>query len=182
MPPRGLSLHTYLLMMKDNIKNSVVGGAPNCYRFWYPPITDPVQKGSNEPESWYTANTWIYAWLPFYQFNHLGLYTTGTYKCHKCSCNSSITGKGFFWQPMCELGKLTWVLHHIFQFKCNPTTSTLCPSLLFQFPTTVVERFPFITCRNGPGLHQSIVQMLSFYAPIKSYSQQQSIWSMNYTK
>ena len=123
---------------------------------------DPMQDSSTDPDSWYIGNTWVYAWLSFFQFEHLGVSTASTYSCHKCTCKSSLESKGYFYQPMFEQNKITWVIHRQFKFKCCHTTSTLSPNLLSQLPTNVVKRLLYVTKNVGPGMHKSLVQMLCF--------------------
>ena len=111
---------------------------------------------------WYTANTWVYAWLPFVNYDHLGVSTSSTYRCDKCDCRSSIESKGYSMRPMFELDKIVWVIHRRFRFKCGHSTNSLCPKLLAQLPTAVVEQFLYVTRNKGPGMHESLVQTLAF--------------------
>ena len=100
LPPVGSSLHTYLLMMKDVIKESAKKKLPGWYKFWYPPVSDPVQQCSTHPESWYTSNTWVFSWLPFYQFEAHGVTLHNKYRCKTCNCCSTLTGNGYLWRLM----------------------------------------------------------------------------------
>jgi len=159
MPPKGSQLYTYLHNMKVNIladDKYTMRGA-----HWVPPTLDPISKGRTQVENWaIMSEAWIYVWLPSQQYrNYLSHSST---KCIYCN-NTGVGTHEYRYRPFFNHDRIDWVLHcRVKCTSCKRYFTELDPKFFSSLPTTIAERFPYISVKKGPGIHRSMmVQFLS---------------------
>ena len=160
MPPKGSCLFN---QMEEIEKKFASGGLrtfsaqKGMWCYGCSEKKDPVASNSESPDAWYASKFECFTWMPFDYFG-----TAVDIKSINCvhdGCNScSLKKLALAWRPVICIDKVAWVLHHRIQCKdCKKTFSTIDPKFLAQLPTRILERFPFMTGKKGPGIHQSLV-------------------------
>ena len=156
--PKNTVLHNYLKRTTNAVRDKKLD---LCQMIISPPSDPLTKKCIGEPDPWYLCDTRIFLWLPFDQFGHL--LQLSMLSCVNKMCDSKcFRTKGLYWRPMFHYDKIDWVLYQrVHCKKCNKTVGTIDERLLATLPTRIIERFPYIVPREGPGLHESMIYMFS---------------------
>jgi hypothetical protein len=153
----------------DEIKKKIIEGQWQVDlkrgKQWYLPESDPVSNLKESPDNWYKQPP-VFAFLPFLQFESWVGATPSQndgFACVHCEATGRLNSNGYYWRPMHHPTHSTvWCLHRRLQCQeCKRTFAEIDPRFLKQLPTPVVERFPFLTSRSGPGLHDSMMYEFS---------------------
>ena len=166
MPPDGTPLFEYLSGIKRKLAEKSMQIRHNS--LWIPPPFDPVAKGIGSepvPDRWYIGDCWVYLWLPREQFNLDKL------KFIYCG-NNSTESAGLRYRPMFKWDTIVWCLYQ--RVRCTSSSccasnrgkrrqfSTVDPRSLSLLPTSIAERFEFVTTEGrGLGMHRSMIHAFS---------------------
>jgi len=166
MPPDGTPLFEYVSGIKRKLAEKSMQIRHNS--LWIPPPFDPVAKGIGSepvPDRWYIGDCWVYLWLPREQFDLDKL------KCIYCGTNSTESA-GLRYRPMFKWDTIVWCLYK--RVRCTSSSccasnrgkrrqfSTVDPRSLSLLPTSIAERFEFVTTEGrGLGMHRSMIHAFS---------------------
>jgi hypothetical protein len=159
-PPKDSVLARALEKIKGRITSPAGKEELKRGRQWYLPESDPVSALSADAENWYRPP--VFAFLPFLQFHRWvgnSPAQKDAFKCVHCKVAGKLNSNGYYWRPMHHPTLSTvWCLHRRYVCTdCKCTFAEIDPRFLKQLPTPVVERFPFLSSRHGPGLHESML-------------------------
>ena len=127
-------------------------------KFWHDSNTDAVISfRGTSPNSFYSSRFRAFAWLPFSQFDKM--LNMKSLACIRCGeRKGSLKLDEIIYRPMFHFDQQVWVLHHTVLCKCcGKRRSTIDSKFISQFPTVVVQRFPFVAPIRGPGVHVSMI-------------------------
>ena len=154
MPPKGSCLYNSMEEIQQQMKR---GKATFLTKLAYGPShADPVAASSYSPDDWYLSRFNHFIWTPMDSFGTM--VDLKRIKCIRCKKSNCLQKKDIAWRPMICHDKVTWVLHNRLKCKdCGGSFASIDPDFLSQLPTRIVERFPFVTRKVGPGIHQYLV-------------------------
>jgi hypothetical protein len=165
MPPRNTPLDTYLHTIKDSIlkKEHYYDRYLSNACHWLPPMMDPLSSNSLDPAKWYiSSEVWVFCWIPTLQYHQY--LSRSSCKCIYCKKEKVVISKGEYrYRPFFYFDRIVWVLHgRLMCNACKKSFTEIDPLFLKDLPTNILERFPFISSRKGPGIHcEMMIQFIS---------------------
>ena len=156
MPPKGSTMANYLEKTLASVKQSLDRRPATIIA----PPPDPLGTiCTGDPSPWYLCDKTVFLWLPFHTFK--SILQLSSIPCIYCS-KKRLTPKSYKWRPMFNHDKIDWLLYQRIRCQeCKKSWLSTDKNFLSKLPTRIVERFPYMVPKRGPGLHESMVLSIS---------------------